>query len=47
MMKIFRQIIRSIIGFFDRIVIKEAKRVFIFDSQILGGEANKGGGRLK
>jgi hypothetical protein len=34
-------------GFFDKTVAKEAERVFDFDSQVLGGESNKGGERLK
>jgi hypothetical protein len=47
MKKILRRIIRSIMGFFDKTVAKEAERVFDFDSQVLGGESNKGGERLK
>jgi len=47
MIKILGQTIHSIMGFFDRIVVKETERVFEFQSQVLRYAPNRGGERLK
>ncbi len=39
MKKAFRQIIRLIAGYFDKIISKEAERVFEFNSLLLGGKS--------
>ena len=48
MKEILMKVIHSIVGFFDRIIVKEVERIFQTDNQVLGDRLNsKGGGRLK
>jgi hypothetical protein len=47
MKRIILQILNSITNFFNKIIDKEAERVFEFNSQVLGRQPNKGGGRSK
>ncbi len=43
MKKIFRMIFNKIMIVFDRIIEKEAKRVFVFNNIIMGRGLSKGG----
>jgi len=44
---IFRQIVHSIINFFNRIIDTEAIRVNEFNSRVFSSKLNKGGDKLK